>query len=266
MKIFEDMFGVRQPVLGMVHFPPLPGSPLYDRDGGMDKIRETAYRDAMTLVDAGFDGISFSNEGDRPYQSEVDKVTVAAMASIIREVTKELDVPFGLSVLADPEAAIAIGKAVDADFVRIFLSWVFVGDWGIVDPDAGKLQRVKAACDGKMKIFANISGHTRPLGGRSLEDIARGAVKFALADALCLAGTTAGSEIAEEDLLAARRGSEGVPVIAGTGVGEENIEKMLELADGVIMGTSIKIGRNTFNPVDPERARSFMEKVRKVRS
>lgn len=265
MKIFEEMFGVKQPILGMVHFPPLPGSPLYDRDGGMDRIREIAYRDAKALVDAGFDGVSFSNEGDRPYLSDVDKVTVAAMASVIREVSKELDVPFGLSVLADPKAAIAIGKAVDADFVRIFLSWVFVGDWGIVNPDAGRLQRIKAACDGKMKVFANISGHTEPLGGRSLEDIARGAVKFGLADAVCLAGTTAGSEISEEDLIAARKGSEGVPVIAGTGVREENVEKMLKLADGVIMGTSIKIDKNTFNPVDPEKARSFIRKAREVR-
>jgi predicted TIM-barrel enzyme len=65
----------------------------------------------------------------------------------------------------------------------------------MVDPDAGKLQRLKASINGEFKVFANISGHTEPLGGRRLEDIARGAVKFGLADAVCLAGTTAGSEI-----------------------------------------------------------------------
>ena len=265
MSLFEEMFGVKKPILGMVHFPPLPGSPLYDQDKGMKMIRETAIRDVKALVDAGFDGIVFSNEGDRPYLSNVDKVTVAAMSSIITEANAGLKIPFGLSVLADPEAAIAIGTAVESDFVRIFLSWVYVGDWGIVDPCAGSLQRFKRNNFGKMKIFANISGHTEPLGGRSLEDIARGAVKFGLADAVCLAGTTAGSEIDEKDLVDARRGAEGVPVIAGTGVRTENVEKMLTLADGAIMGTSIKVDRYTFNPIDPARADAFIKKAREVR-
>ncbi len=49
-------------------------------------------------------------------------------------------------------------------------------DWGIVDPDAGKLQRLKASVHGKSKVFANVSGHTVSLGDRSLGDIIRGSV------------------------------------------------------------------------------------------
>ncbi len=265
MSVLSEMFGVKKPILGMVHFQPLPGSPLYDSKGGMKKILETAQRDCEALIAAGFDGVSFSNEGDRPYLSDVPKITVAAMSYLIGAVAKDLKVPFGLSVLADAEAAIAIGKSVNADFVRIFLSWVFVGDWGMVNPNAGKLQRIKASIDGSFKVFANISGHTEPLGGRKIEDIARGAVKFGLADAVCLAGTTAGSEIAEDDLKNARNGSVGKPVIVGTGTTLENVDKMLELGDGVIMGTSIKIDKDTFNPVDPVKAREFMLKAKKAR-
>lgn len=265
MKMLKEMFGVEKPILGMVHFPPLPGSPKYDDSTGIKKIREIAFRDAENLLEAGFDGLVFSNEGDRPYQSKVDNATVATMSAIIREVSAKFDVPFGLSVLADSEAAISIGKAVEADFVRIFLSWVYVGDWGIVNPDAGKLLRVKKNICGDMKIIANVSGHTEPLGGRKLEDIARGAVKFGLADAICLAGSTAGSEISEEDLKNARKGSAGVPVIAGTGVKEENFERMSELCDGIIMGTSLKIDRDTFNPIDLKRAKSFIKKANEIR-
>ena len=265
MTVFQEMFNVKKPLLGMVHFPPLPGSPLYDGSAGMKKLRDTALRDAEALVKAGFDGIVFSNEGDRPYLSTVDNVTVAAMSRVISETAATFDVPFGLSVLADPAAAVAIGAAAEADFVRIFLSWVFVGDWGIVDPDAGKLQRLRASLAPSMKVFANISGHTEPLGGRKLEDIARGAVKFGLADAVCLAGTTAGSEIPEEDLRSARRGASDVPVIAGTGVSVENAERMLALADGVIMGTSIKVGKDTFKPVDPGKAAEFIRRAKEIR-
>ncbi|HOO32670.1 MAG TPA: BtpA/SgcQ family protein [Thermotogota bacterium] len=265
MKDLKELFNVEKPILGMVHFLPLPGSPLYDHSGGMKKILDTARRDCESLVNAGFDGVSFSNEGDRPYLSDVSKTTVAAMSYLIGEVSRDLEVPFGLSVLSDSEAAISIGTAVNADFVRIFLSWVFVGDWGIVNPNAGKLQRAISNVDSTFRVFANISGHTEPLGGRKIEDIARGAIKFGLADAVCLAGTTAGSEIAEDDLINARKGADGSPVIVGTGTTMENVERMLELGDGVIMGTSIKVDRNTFNPVDPEAARRFMQKARHIR-
>ena len=142
MTEFERIFGTRKPILGMVHFPPLPGSPLYNPATGMKALRDIALRDTEALMKAGFDGVVFSNEGDRPYLSTVAPVTVAAMARLIAEASKLCDKPFGLSVLADPEAAISVGTAVEADFVRIFLSWVFVGDWGIVDPCAGKLLRL----------------------------------------------------------------------------------------------------------------------------
>ena len=41
---------------------------------------------------------------------------------------------------------------------------------------------------------------------------------------------------------------------------------MLALADGVIMGTSIKVDGNTFNPVDPARAQEFIARARDVRA
>ena len=56
-----------------------------------------------------------------------------------------------------------------------------------------------------------------------------------------------------------------VPVIANTGVRLDNVEQILEIADGVIIGTSLKVDGNTWNPVDPDRVRRFMEKVRDLR-
>ena len=97
-------------------------------------------------------------------------------------------------------------------------------------------------------------------GGRSEEGVAH-----VQADAVCLAGTTAGSEIPEEDLRGARRGAEGHPVIAGTGVRVENVERMLSLADGVIMGTSVKVDRDTFKPVDPLKAAEFIRCAKDAR-
>ena len=267
VSILEKISGTRKPVFGMVHFLPLPGTPCYDREGGVEAIRKTAMTDAQNLAAAGFDGFMFSNEGDRPYLADVSKHTVALMASLVQEISSRFDKPFGVSVLADPVAAISVGSAVGADFVRIFLSWVYASDWGIVDPDAGALQRYRATLDPQPAIFANVSGHTEPLGGRSIYDIARGAIKFGLADAVCLAGTTAGSAIDEKEIRQARDAAAGkTPVIIGTGVGVENIDKMLPLGDGFIVGTSLKEGGDTFKPIDPERAKAFMSKMKTLRS
>jgi len=33
MQNFEQMFGVKKPIIGMLHLPPLPGSSVYDGKG-----------------------------------------------------------------------------------------------------------------------------------------------------------------------------------------------------------------------------------------
>ena len=43
------------------------------------------------------------------------------------------------------------------------------------------------------------------------------------------------------------------PVFAGSGVNEENIENILKVVDGAIIGTSIKSTTNIFSPVDKRK-------------
>ncbi|MEM2507692.1 MAG: BtpA/SgcQ family protein [Nitrososphaeria archaeon] len=263
--LLEDLFGTNKPVIGMVHFPPLPGSPLYDSKMGLKGILEVALKDAEILARLGYDGILFSNEGDRPYLRVVNKYTVAVMARLIEKIVSQIKIPFGVSVLADPVAAVSVAEAVEASFVRTFLSWVYVGDWGIVDPDAGKLQRLRTLVGSVCKVFANVSGHTSPLGNRTLGDIVRGAVMFGLADAVCVAGATAGAPVPEKEIVEAKQNAFDKPVLVGTGVNLQNIKTMLSLADGVIVGTSIKKDGYTFNPIDEKRAKALLEAARKLR-
>ena len=44
------------------------------------------------------------------------------------------------------------------------------------------------------------------------------------------------------------------PVAVGTGVAEEKIARLAEVAELFIVGTSIKYDRQTLNPVEPRRA------------
>jgi len=261
----NEIFNVDKPVLGMVHFLPLPGTPLYDYEGGIEKIEKYAFEDAKNLAKAGFDGLVFSNEGDRPYLSSVSKFDVALITRLIYEISSKVNLPFGVSVLADPEAAFSVAEAVNANFVRSFLSWVYVTDWGIVEPKAGELQRLKVSINGKSKVMANISGHSVPLGNREIGDIAKAAVFFGLADAICLAGTTAGAPVSEEDIIKSKEKAGKTPVFIGTGVNIKNVKKLLNIGDGAIVGTSLKIDEDTFKPVDYEKAETFMKEVKRIR-
>ncbi|MFY7813009.1 MAG: BtpA/SgcQ family protein, partial [Candidatus Nanopelagicaceae bacterium] len=56
-----------------------------------------------------------------------------------------------------------------------------------------------------------------------------------------------------------------VPVFANTGVNAQNVAKTLEVADGVISGSSMKIDGKTFNPVDPKRVIELVEAANKAR-
>jgi predicted TIM-barrel enzyme len=45
----------------MAHLPALPGTPLYDEQGGPDAIVAAVRRDVDLLTRAGFDAVLFSN-------------------------------------------------------------------------------------------------------------------------------------------------------------------------------------------------------------
>ena len=53
---------------------------------------------------------------------------------------------------------------------------------------------------------------------------------------------------------------------ANTGATADRLAEILAVADGVIVGTSLKVDGITWNPVDPARARRFVDTAREVRS
>ncbi|MGC1489443.1 MAG: BtpA/SgcQ family protein, partial [Albidovulum sp.] len=69
---FAKTFGPGKPVIGMVHFGALPGTPLYDADAGLQGLIDGARADLLALQNAGFDAVMFGNENDRPYEFNVD--------------------------------------------------------------------------------------------------------------------------------------------------------------------------------------------------
>ena len=96
--------------------------------------------------------------------------------------------------------------------------------------------------------------HAVPLGELDIRDAAKTAMYRGLADGLIVTGSFTGEEADLSDVKAVKEVMpEGTPVLVGSGVTEGNIGAYLEWADGVIVGTSLKVDGLASNPVDERR-------------
>jgi hypothetical protein len=263
----KEVFGVNKPVIAMAHLPAIPGSPRYDRSKGIEGILQSVSRDMNILINGGVDGILFCNEDDRPYTFQAGFESVAVMTRVVCELRPDA-IPFGVDILWDANAAIAIAKATGATFIREVITGVYESDMGLWEPDAAELYRYRRQIDGDdILIFANITPEfASPLGNRTVFERAQSAVVSTLPDAVLISGAMAGSEpdISILEQAKAAVGDE-VPLLLNTGARLENIQQYLSIADGVIVGSSLKVAGYTWNPVDPKRVERFMELVMEIR-
>lgn len=268
MTRFRQLFGPGKPVIAMVHLGALPGTPLHDADGGVEGIISAAGADLRALQDAGFDAVMFGNENDRPYELRVDVASTATMAYVIGRLRDQISLPFGVNVLWDPQATLALAAATGARFVREIFTGTYASDMGIWAPDAGAALRYgrRVGAGDVVKLYNVSAEFAHSLDGRSLPDRARSAVFSSVPDAVLVSGAITGEAAAMSDLEAVKRVLPTTPVLANTGVKHGTVADVLAVADGVIVGSALKVGGDTWAPVDPERARDFMDRVRATRA
>lgn len=264
---FYSVFGGNKPAIAMVHLSALPGSPLYNHDGGIGQIIDGARNDLAALQAAGFDAVMFGNENDRPYELQVDTASTASMGYVIGCLRTELSVPFGVNVLWDPMATMALAAATGAHFVREIFTGVYASDMGLWAPDASKAIRY---CNrlgrNDLAVLYNISAEfADSLDNRSLADRARSMIFSSFPDAVLVSGQITGEAARLEELESVKRALSDTPVLANTGVKHETVAETFAAADGCIVGSCLKVDGNTWNPVDPDRAAEFMALVRKER-
>jgi membrane complex biogenesis BtpA family protein len=265
--MLKETFGSHKPIVAMVHFPPLPGSPLFDRDGGMSKIIESAARDIEALQEGGVDALMFGNEGDRPYLTRASPQSLAAMAVAIGELKPLIKVPMGVNYLWDAVATVSLAVAAQAKFAREIFTGVYDSDMGLWVPDAAAALRIRAeaGCN-HIKLMYNINAEfASPVGDRPIAARAKSAVFASLADVVLVSGAMTGEAVEFGNLKAAKEALPDTPVFANTGVNRDNVSEILRIGDGVIIGTHFKVDGNTWNPVDRARVKRFMETVVKLR-
>ena len=265
-----DMFGVDKPIIGMVHLPPLPGSPNYD-GRGLDPVIEWALRDVDTYQRAGVDGLIVENMWDYPYfvGEDVPPEAMTAQAVAAHEVVKAANVPTGINVIHNGgPVTLSIALAAGATFVRIcILTGARLWDTGELDHGcASRLLRHRKNLQAEhIKIFADVDKkHSLPFPGLDLETHIEW-TDFYLSDALIVSGRMTGDAPSLEKVRKAKELSRGRPLLMGSGTSAENIADFLRHADGAIVGTSIKVDGQGENPVDAQRMAAYMRAEEQVR-
>lgn len=264
MTRFRSTFGdIAKPLIAMAHIPALPGTPLY-AGGGLDPIVEHVRGDVAALVDAGFDAVMFCNENDRPYELQGGLESSAFLARVVTECRPE-SIPFGVDFLWDPRVALAAGAATGARFMREVVTGVWESDMGLWRPDAAAVLRERRRLDADgLAIFMNITPEfASPIGRRTAAEVARSVAVSSLPDAILVSGPMAGAGPDLSTVSAVREAVPAdVPVLLNTGARAETIADFLAVADGCIVGSSLKVDGYTWNAVDPERAARFVAAAR----
>ncbi|ESP89143.1 BtpA/SgcQ family protein [Candidatus Halobonum tyrrellensis] len=267
--MLEPTFGTDAPVVGMVHLPPLPGAPRFE--GSRAELFDRARADAASLDAGGVDAVLVENFGDAPfYPDDVPKHVVASMTRAVGEVREAVDVPVGVNVLRnDAEAALSVAAAGGAAFVRVNVhTGARLTDQGVVEGTAHETLRLRERLDADVRILADHDvKHSAPLAtpefaAESLVD----AVERGLADAVVVSGPATGRGVDEGDLRAVvrRRDEAGLdaPVFVGSGVTADTVGDLLDVADGVVVGTALKADGDVAEPVSAERVRELVAAAR----
>lgn len=266
----DALFGIKIPLIGDIHLPPLPGTPRY-RGESMTTIIDQAMRDADAFVKGGMDGIILENHGDIPFlkPDEIGPEIIAAMAAIATRVTGAFDVPVGINLLANAAiGSLAIAKASGARFIRVN-QWVnaYIANEGLVEGESGRALRYRKQIEAQhVAIFADVHvkhGSHAIVGDRPVSEQASDA-EFYDADVTIASGNRTGDAVPEEEIRSIRSGTR-LPVIAGSGITAANAAAILPLLDGAIVGSSLKEGGVWWNSVELARVEALVAAVRPLR-
>jgi membrane complex biogenesis BtpA family protein len=262
-----DIFRTPKPIIGMVHCWPMPGAPGYT-GYGMRTIVDHAKADTEALLAGGCDGVIVENMWDIPFRAgaHIPPESIASHAVVAAAVRAECHLPMGINLVHNGGVALlAIAIAAQAEFIRVCM-FTGAGVWDAGSFDEGcaaDLMRRRTELHAEhIKIIADVDKkHSVRFPGIDLATHIEW-TRFFGADALIISGRMTGDapdlgKVREAKALAGDR-----PIIIGSGADNRNIGAFMSVADGVIVGSSIKYDGQIAQPVDAERVRRFIDAAR----
>lgn len=264
MDIREIIACKKKFVIGMVHCLPLPGCAKFA--GDCNRILDQAVQDAVTLEKAGVDAIIVENMGDDPFAALLETPQIAALSAATALVKKAVKIPVGVdAAFNDCVASLSIAKINGCDFVRIpvFVDSVeFYG--GIITPCARLCMQTRKNLDAEnIMVLADVQvKHTNMVLPQVTIEASAKAAAGCGADAIIVTGTAVGVETPIEMIQRVKKVVK-LPVIAGSGVNAHNIDEQLNIADGAVIGSSLKKDGVLTNPISYDLVREVLDGLNK---
>ncbi len=253
-------------LIGMIHLPPLPGSPGYS-GLSIDDYLKYSLGEADKIVRAGFDGVIVENYMDYPYGIYIrDHRALEILGRIIEVLRKRYnDLLIGLNILRNSgiEAADIVCRC-GGDFIRVnAYSEPVYSPEGVLYPISRLIWEHIRELGCSIKIYADVNvKHSKPIIPyieALYNTCTRGRVSGVI-----VTGIATGYETPVSHVYIAKQICSDHEVFVGSGVSIENIGRYIDIADGFIIGTSIKEDSITTNPVDEVKARKIVEYVKKL--
>ncbi len=253
-------------LIGVIHLPPLGGSPGAHHEHPSDSLQNAglqAVQEALTFAKAGYDGVILENFGDAPFfATSVPPETVASMAIIAAAVRESVKIQVGINVLRnDARSALAIAAVTGCDFIRVnVFSGVAATDQGWVQGEAAYLIRERERLHVGVSILADV--HVKHAVTFSSSDLGQAIEELggrSLADGIIITGRTTGRLVDAESLATASKTARalGIPLFIGSGATRETVAELKPWVDGVIVGSDLRKAGHAGGPLDAKRVKDF---------
>ncbi|MEX0325361.1 MAG: BtpA/SgcQ family protein [Puniceicoccaceae bacterium] len=259
----------RKSLIAMIGLRPLPGSPGYG--GSIQAIIDRAMEDLRQYKAAGADAVLLENSGDLPYiKPPLADEACQLVEQICSLVRMECAEPVGLQLLeAANLQAMQIAAACKLEFIRAE-GYVFahIGGAGLIEGCAGTLLRerkrlradhVRVFADVRKKHCSHALTGDLPLGEHVRQ------ADFFHADGIIITGPRTGAEPDIEDLQEARSACR-LPLLIGSGLDPDNLDRFFPHADGFIVGSTFRRKGAFLEDLCPDRLNRFMDAFQRLKS
>jgi uncharacterized protein len=241
--MLKKIFGSdRNIVIGAIHLPPMPG---YQGFPGIDAAIKNALLDLVAFESGGTTAAIFENNYDLPHTEFVSAQIYEAMKEVGISIKQRTNKPLGISVLwNDYKTALNIAGELGLPFVRIpvFVDKVKT-NYGIIEGNANKITKYRDELkSGPVALFTDIHvKHAKLLSTYTLAESAKMAIDNG-SDALIITGEWTGDPPSAITIETLRKSIGNFPIFVGSGLNADNARKLLSVANGAIVSTSLKEG------------------------
>lgn len=237
-------------VIGAIHFPPLVG---YSDFPGLEVALQNAILDLRAFEVGGVDAVIVENNYDIPHKTFVSPEVAEALGYLSKKIKDATSLPVGISVLwNDYKTALTVANNVGLKFIRVpvFVDRVETS-YGIMDPKADEVIKFQKEIRAEgIALFTDIHvKHSKILSNYTIVESAKLAIKKG-ADALIVTGRWTGEAPDLRELEEVQEAIGDFPIFCGSGVDDNNIIKLFNIANGAIVSTSVKKGDGDIKKVN----------------